>query len=126
MEQEIKPTVRSWKNVDRVLRLHVQPHWGNKSLLDIRRSDVHEILDDLVANGRAATGYEVRKHLSRFFNWATNRELLVENPVHSVKRSDLAPKGDAGRALTDAELRYIWHSACILGYPFGDLFNCSY
>jgi len=123
IEQEIKPTVRSWKNVERVLRIHVQPHWSNKSLLDIRRSDIHEILDGLVANGRPATGYEVRKHLSRFFNWATDRELLTDNPIHSMKRSDLAPKGDAGRALTDAELRYIWRSACFLGYPFGDLFK---
>jgi integrase len=76
-----------------------------------------------VENGRPATGYEVRKHLSRFFNWATDRELLADNPIHSMKRGDLAPKGEAGRALADVELRYIWQSACTLGYPFGDLFK---
>jgi hypothetical protein len=62
MEQEIKPTVKSWKNVERVLRIHVQPRWSDKSLVNIRRSDIHEILDGLVASGRPATG---ASHLRR-------------------------------------------------------------
>jgi integrase len=123
IEQEIKPSISSWKNVERVLRLHVRPHWGEKRLHEIRRADIHEILDGLVARGLTATGSEVRKHLSRFFNWAIDRELIGENPIQGLKRSDLGSNEEAGRALSSAELRFIWRSACILGYPFGVLFQ---
>ena len=33
IEQEIKPSISSWRNVERVLRLHVLPHWDGKGLL---------------------------------------------------------------------------------------------
>jgi integrase len=123
IEQEIKLSISSWKNVERALRLHVRPHWNGKRLHEIRRADIHEILDGLVAKGLTATGSEVRKHLSRFFNWAIDRELIGENPIAGLKRSDLAPNEEAGRALSDAELRFVWRSACRLGYPFGVLFQ---
>jgi integrase len=123
IEQEIKPNVSSWKNVERVLRRHVLPHWAERGLHEIRRSDVHEILDALVARSLPGAGSEVRKHLSRFFNWAADRELIAENPVIGLKRNDLRNPEDAGRALNDLELRAVWHSACSLGYPFGILFR---
>jgi hypothetical protein len=123
IEQEMKPSISSWRNVERVLRLHVQPHWDGRSLADVRRADIHEILDGFVSRGLAATAAEVRKHLSRFFNWATDRELIGDNPIHGLKRSDVGSSDDAGRALSDEELRYLWRSACTVGYPFGSLFR---
>jgi integrase len=123
IEREIKPSITSWKNVERVLRLHVKPHWNEKRLHEIRRADIHEILDGLVARGLTATGSEVRKHLSRFFNWAVDRELISENPIQGLRRTDLGSNEEAGRALSDTELRLIWRSARTLGYPFGALFQ---
>ena len=56
IELEIKPNVKGWKTVESVLRLHVEPHWGDRPIQDIRRSDVHELLDGLV---------ELRKNADR-------------------------------------------------------------
>ncbi|WP_065756376.1 tyrosine-type recombinase/integrase [Bradyrhizobium paxllaeri] len=123
IEQEIKPNVSSWRNVERALSLHVLPHWAERGMHEIRRSDIHEILDALVARNLPGAGSEVRKHLSRFFNWAVDRELMAENPVVGLKRNDLRNPEDAGRALTDLELKVVWNSACSLGYPFGALFR---
>ncbi|UPT88409.1 site-specific integrase [Bradyrhizobium barranii subsp. apii] len=123
IEQEIKPSVNSWRNVERVLRLHVLPHWTGTGLHEIRRADIHQILDGLVARGLRGAGAEVRKHLSRFFSWSADRELVRENPLTGLKRSDLGSNEEAGRALTDVELRAVWRSACSLGYPFGALFR---
>lgn len=123
IEQEIKPSISSWRNVERVLRLHVMPHWDGKGLREIRRADVHQILDNLVARGLRGAGSEVRKHLSRFFNWAVDRELTTENPLAGLKRGDLGANEEAGRALSDVELRAVWLAACSLGYPFGPLFR---
>jgi integrase len=123
IELEIKPNVKAWKTVDGVLRLHVEPQWADKPIQDIRRSDVHELLDGLVANGKMAIAREVRKHLSRFFNWAVDREIIKDSPIHGMSRSDLQKNEEAGRALTDAELRYVWHAAGSLGYPFGPMYQ---
>jgi len=123
IEQEMKPNVSSWRNVERVLRIHTLPHWADKSVSDIRRSDIHAILDDLVSRGLRGAGSEVRKHLSRFFNWAADREIISENPLSGLTRSDLGTNPEAGRALTNIELRAIWRSSCSLGYPFGALFR---
>jgi integrase len=123
LEREIKPKVSAWRNVERVLKHHVEPHWASTPVRDIRRSDVHERLDALVEAGKVGTAREVRKHLSRFFNWAVDRELITSSPVHELRRSDLEPNQEAGRELTDHELRAIWQAAEQVAYPFGSLFQ---
>ena len=40
-----------------------------------------------------------------------------------LKRSDMGSNPEAGRALSDPELRAVWRSASSLGYPFGALFQ---
>jgi len=119
IEQDAKRTVASWQNIERVLDLHVVPRLGSTPIRDVRRADVHALLDELVAADKVGTAREVRKHLSRLFNWAVDRELLTDSPVHGLKRGDLDPNAEAGRALTNDELRHIWRAAGGLGYPFG-------
>ena len=65
----------------------------------------------------------MRKHLSRFFNWVVDREIIADNPIHGLKRGDLQATEEAGRALTDDEIRYIWRATLSLGYPFGPLYR---
>ena len=123
MEIEIIPNVEAWKNVDGVLRRHVLPHWSNTPVHDIRRSHIHELIDELVKQGKHGSAREVRKHLSRFFNWIVDREIVPDNPIHGLKRGDLQATGEAGRALGDEEIRHIWRAAPLLGYPFGPLYQ---
>ncbi|TIW75090.1 MAG: hypothetical protein E5V53_30810, partial [Mesorhizobium sp.] len=123
IKQDAARSISSWQNVERVLRLHVVPHLGERPMADIRRADVHEIIDDLVASGKIGTAREVRKQLNRIFNWAADREIISINPVSGMKRTDLARNTEAGRALTDAELRSIWGAAEELRYPFGSLYQ---
>lgn len=123
IQQDAARTISSWQNVERVLRLHVVPHLGDTPIADIRRSDVHEIIDEIVASGRIGTAREVRKQMSRIFNWAADRELIANNPLSGMKRNDLARNTEAGRALSDIEIRSIWMAADELRYPFGSLYQ---
>jgi integrase len=123
IELEMKPNVKNWKTVESTLRLHVEPHWEGRPVMDIRRSDVHELFDGLVADGKVAIAIEVRKHLSRFFKWCVNRDIITADPMSGLERGDLQPNEDAGRALQDAELRHIWHAAGSEGYPFGPMYR---
>jgi integrase len=115
--------LHSWHNIARVMRLHVLPRFGDRHIGDIRRAEIHELLDDLIAIGRTGTAREVKKQLSRFFNWAVDRELVEANPVFAMKRPDLAPATEAGRALSDQELTAIWRAASEMRYPFGTLYQ---
>ncbi|CAN7219483.1 tyrosine-type recombinase/integrase [Mesorhizobium sp. LjNodule214] len=123
IRQDAARTISSWQNVERVLRLHVVPRLGDTPMADIRRADVHEIIDDLVTSGRIGTAREVRKQMSRIFNWATDREIISLNPLSGMKRADLARNTEAGRALSDIELRSIWQAAEEMRYPFGSLYQ---
>ncbi|MBR1247529.1 site-specific integrase [Bradyrhizobium sp. AUGA SZCCT0169] len=123
MEIEIIPNIAAWKNVDGVLRRNVLPLWANTPVHDIRRSHIHELIDGLVKEGKHGSAREVRKHLSRFFNWVVDREIIADNPIHGLKRSDLQASDEAGRALSDEEIRYVWQAAASLGYPFGPLYQ---
>lgn len=121
--QDASLTISSWQNVDRVLRLHAVPKFGDLPIAEIRRADVHGLLDELVAAGKVGTAREVRKHLSKLFNWAADRELIPSNPIYALKRTDLIPRTEAGRALTDVELKAVWLAAEEMRYPFGVLFQ---
>ncbi|MGE0055707.1 MAG: tyrosine-type recombinase/integrase [Hyphomicrobium sp.] len=123
IEQDAKATIESWSKIERAFELHVYPAWADRTLADIRRRDVHELLDGLIEKGKTGTASDVRKHLSRLFNWAIDREIITENPLSGLKRKDLQYKADAGRALTDDELRAIWRAADRINYPFGPFFK---
>lgn len=118
-----KPNVKSWRNIDRVLGLHVLPQWRDRSIKDVRRSDVHQLIDGLVADGKTGTAREVRKHLSSLFNWAVDREVISDNPIYGMTRADLKNTHEAGRSLANEELRAIWLAAGELGYPFGAMYQ---
>ena len=123
MEIEIIPNVGAWRNVDGVLRRHALPRWAKTPVQDLRRSHIHELIDELVQGGRHGIAREVRKHLSRFFNWAVDREIIGDNPIHGFKRGDLQNNDEAGRALEDNEIRWLWQASGALGYPFGPLYR---
>lgn len=111
IDQDAKPNIESWSKIERALELHVYPEWGERNIGDIRRRDVHELLVGLIARGKIGTATDVRKHLSRLFNWAIDREIFTGNSLSGLKRKDLQYKADAGRALTDDEVRAIWRAA---------------
>src|SRR5205085_4270838 len=99
MEIENMPTVEAWRNVEGVLRRHVLPHWNSIPVQDIRRSHIHDLIDKLVQQNKHGAAREVRKHLSRFFNWVVDREIVFDNPIHGLKRGDLQTSEEVGRSL---------------------------
>lgn len=123
VDRHCKPNIQSWQNVDRVLRLHVVPRLAGIPLGEISRSDIHRVLDDLVEERKMGTAREVRKHLSKLYNWAMDRELVSSSPVQGLKRGELTPPDDVGRSLNDDELRAVWRAAGEIGYPFGPYYR---
>lgn len=113
-----KTTVESWSNLESVLRLHVLPEWGKLPMDTLRQADVHALLDALAEDGKQGTAREVRKHLSKLFNFAVEKEIIPANPMAGMRRRDLQRKVRE-RSLSDNEIRALWIASGELGYPFG-------
>ena len=123
IELYAKPTTVDWHRTQRVLELYVLSEWKQRPITDVRRSDAHDLLDTLIKEGRTGIAREVRKHLSRVFNWAADREIISANPLAGMARRDLRSDKEAGRALADWELCAIWKAAGQMEYPFGPMYK---
>lgn len=115
-----KPNVETWPNVARLLRQYVVPVWRTRQIDDIGRAAVHELLDDIMQRRTVGRAREVRKHLSKLFNWAVDRGMLDASPVAGMRRPELAyvPRE---RVLTMPELKLVWDAAGQISYPFGTM-----
>jgi integrase len=122
MELVAMKTIDSWKNIRGSLDRHLLPAWGDHPIGEIRRRDVHALIDGIVKKGKLGAAREARKHTSRIFGWAFDRELVETNPAYHLRRDDLRQR-EAGRALADDELRAVWLAAGGMGYPWAQVFR---
>lgn len=115
-----KPNVETWVNIERLLAQHVVPVWKTRQISSIGRAAVHELLDDLIQRVSVGRAREVRKHLSKMFNWAVDRGMLAASPIAGMRRPELAYVARE-RVLAMDELKRVWEGAAQLSYPFGTL-----
>jgi integrase len=115
-----QPDIKSGPATKRMLREHALPKLKGRSMEKITRAEVHELLDTLSAKHTPSIAREVRKHLSKLFNWAVDRGALPASPLAGMRRPDLAQVARE-RVLTPDELKKVWDAAGTIGYPFGTM-----
>jgi integrase len=116
VEKHCKPNQRRWKLTERLFEQHVTPALGKKSLAELRRADIVELLDKLQnEKGFAAQVNRVRSQIIAALNWAIEREYLDTNPAAAIKRRKLETSRE--RVLSGDELRAIWKVADALAEP---------
>jgi len=135
--EHLARNLRSGANVEKLLRLHVQPSWGERQLTTLPRSDLLALLEAirmprqvfvqqngrtvmLTRGGRGAAA-EVRKWVRAMFQFGVDAELLRVNPFTDVKNRDRPRRRD--RVLLMQELRAVWDVAGAMGYPWGPCFR---
>jgi integrase len=116
-----KPNLRTWREIERTLNLHIIPVWGDLPASDITRRDAIEILEELVAAGMPFAAGDVLKRARKMFNWAVDREELDHSPFDRVKLPAKLPSRD--RTLDFPETAAIWKASDSLGWPFGAFFR---
>jgi integrase len=124
-----QPNLRSWKNAQSNLNLHIVPAWGRMSVDSIDGREAARLLSD-VARGRhdSKTGKrmptpgaasEVRKWGSLLFSWAVRSGLATANPFAQTRNpAKLKPRQ---RFLDMAEVRAVWRAASELDHPWREL-----
>jgi integrase len=103
--------LRSRPEIERLLRVHVLPAWGNREFTSIRRSDVAALLDR-VEDHHGARQADYCLNITRaLMNWyATRHDDYAPPIVRGMRRQ--SPHAQArARILSDDEIRAIWKAA---------------
>jgi len=111
----------SWRETERILNREVVGIWKGRHLSEIKRADVHELLDGIVDRGAAIMANRTLAALRRMCAWAVERGIIDASPCDSVKAP--AAERSRDRVLTDDELRAVWKACDLDGWPFGPLFQ---
>jgi len=98
---------RSWREEKRIIDKDLLPVLGFRRLVDIRRRDVRELVED-IARKRDAPVMANRTLgvLSRMFNFALDREWIEANPASRIPEPGEEQSRD--RVLSDEEIRELW------------------
>lgn len=107
---------KSYKFVERTLRLHVRPTLKAKSLPEIDDIDLSIVISKLPAKSLALRRhvYAVVRHL---FVWAKGEGLIRTNPFTDMKAPE-TPK-ERERVLDDRDIKSVWQGMGEVPYPFG-------
>jgi len=109
----------SWREAERILDKEIVEAWRGRKVSDIKRSDIHFILDAMVDRGAPVGANRSLAVMKRFFSWCVERDLIQHSPCEGIKAPTATRSRD--RVLSDDELREIWKACEWLGWPFGPL-----
>ena len=118
IERYAKRENRTWKETQRIFGKYVKPKWRNRSVADIRKSDVVALLDDIEDGHGVYMANRTLAAIRKMFNWAMDERGIIETtPIgRKMMRAGEKPRE---RHLNDDEIRAIWRAADELTYPFG-------
>ena len=101
----------------RILKRDVLPKWGKRSIHDIGKRDVNDLLDAVVARGSHVMANRLLAALRKLFNWCVSRGVLSTSPCHGIEAPHREKSRD--RVLSDDELVSIFNTAGEMGGAFG-------
>jgi integrase len=111
-----KPKNRGWRESERLLGKF--QGLFSKPVVDIKRSDIVRLLDEIVASGTPYRANRALSALKKLMNWALDRGMIEVNPIAGLK----PPHRERARedVLADDDLLSLMQSADAEGYPFGE------
>jgi integrase len=116
--QEHVSRVGTCKRLTNLLRRDVIPYWGAKSIHEIKRRDVSDLLS-LIAQRNAHAGHRLLKTLKTFFKWCLGRAVIDFSPAEGLSSGYRETSRD--RVLTDRELATIILGARKAAHPYGQI-----
>lgn len=104
--------------IERQIRVEILPKLGKKHIGAVTKSDVLNLLDDIVDRGSPITANRVHATLRQLFNWALDRDMIKASPM---PKNAPAPEQARDRFLSDDEIRIVWRALDLIGWPFGEI-----
>ena len=110
---------RSAREISRLLRREVVPHWGVRSVHEISKRYVIELVTEVAARGTPSAANKLLKVVKTFFGWCVGRAILDLSPAIQVRAP--ARERARDRVLDDDELARILRAARQANGPYGGI-----
>ena len=109
--RHVRPNLRSAKLVEAAFKAHVRPRLGARSIYELKRRDVVEMLDAIADAAGPVMADRTLANLRKAFHWQAARDDEFKSPIvrgmARVRPSDRA----RARVLSDDEIRIVWRTA---------------
>ena len=106
---------RTARRITNLVRRDVIPHWGTRSIHEIKKRDVIDLVTE-VSHRNAHASYRLLKTLKTFFRWCIGRAVIDFSPAEGVLSNWREISRD--RVLTDQELAAIMLAARQMPWPY--------
>jgi integrase len=103
-----------WQQQHHVIRDFVLPAWGSKSVHDVRKRDVIELIEG-IAQDRPIMANRAFGVVRRLFRWLRERDVVTFSPADGVRKPGVERSRD--RVLSPAEIKALWHALDTVGGP---------
>jgi integrase len=110
---------RSAPEISRMLRREVGSASGSRSIHEISKRDVIDVISAIEQRGAPVAANKALKSIKTFFRWCVGRAVLDRSPADGVPLP--AKQVTRNRVLSDAELAQIILAARKIGGLYGDL-----
>jgi integrase len=108
---------RSAREISRLLRREIIPNWGKRSVHEIGKREVIELVHEVVARDAPSTANKLLKVIKTFFGWCVGRAILEASPAHGL--SAPAREEARDRVLSDVELTAVIAAARQINSCYG-------
>lgn len=110
---------RSAPEISRMLRREIGSSWGNRSVHEISKRDVIDVVTAIEQRGAPIAANKALKAIKTFFRWCVGRAILDQSPAADVPLP--AKEMARDRVLDDNELAQIILAARQIGGPYSGI-----
>jgi integrase len=110
---------RSGGEISRLLRREIGKAWGGRSIHEITKRDVVEVIAAIEQRGAPIAANKTLKTLKTFLRWCVGRAVLDQSPADGVPLP--AKETSRDRVLADEELARVIIAAREMGNPYGGI-----
>jgi integrase len=110
---------RSGGEISRLLRREIGKAWGSRSIHEITKRDVVEVITAIEQRGAPIAANKTLKTLKTFLRWCVGRAVLDQSPADGVPLP--AKEISRDRILTDDELARVIIAARKISGPYGGI-----
>jgi integrase len=110
---------RSGREIARLLRREIGKVWTGKSIHEISKRDVVEVISAIEQRGAPVAANKALKSIKTFLRWCVGRAVLDQSPAEGVPLPTKEVARD--RVLDDQELAQVILAARKIGGPYGSI-----
>ncbi len=110
---------RSVNEIARLLRREMGKPWAGKSIYEISKRDVVEVISAIEQRGAPVAANKTLKSIKTFLRWCVGRAVLDQSPAEGVPLPTKEVARD--RVLDDGELARVILAARRIGGPYGGI-----